>query len=285
MSEPTLLHQGKVRDVYAYDGKLLLIATDRISAFDVILPNPIPDKGVALTQLSRFWFEQLPKNIPSHALSFDVPQGLVRPEWQGRITVCQRARTVPMECVVRGYLAGSGWNDYQRTGTVQGLPLAPGLQESERLPEPIFTPTTKAAAGHDQPLTEPAAIELVGDRLYAQLKELSLLIYGWAHEFARQRGIIIADTKFEFGHGADGELMLIDELLTPDSSRFWPAALYEPGRGQPSFDKQFVRDYLSGLKDWDRQPPGPALPEAIIQGTRDKYLEAYALLTGKNLAV
>ena len=283
MSELVLLHQGKVRDVYAYGEQLLLVATDRISAFDVILPNPIPGKGVALTQLSRFWFEQLPQQIPSHAVSFEVPEGIDRPEWKNRITVCKRAKTVPMECIVRGYLSGSGWNDYQKTGTVQGIKLPAGLQESARLAEPIFTPTTKAAAGHDEPLTVDQAIELVGEQLYMQLKELSLGIYCWAHEFALQHGIIIADTKFEFGHDANGGLMLIDEILTPDSSRFWPAANYEPGKGQPSFDKQFVRDYLLGLKNWDRQPPGPELPADIIKGTQDKYFEAYARLSGKDL--
>jgi phosphoribosylaminoimidazole-succinocarboxamide synthase len=282
MPEPILLHQGKVRDVYAYGDQLLLVATDRISAFDVVLPNPIPGKGVALTQLSRFWFEQLPQQIPSHVVSFEVPEGLDRPEWRNRVTVCRRARPVPMECVVRGYLSGSGWNDYKKTGMVQGLGLPAGLQESSRLPEPIFTPTTKAAAGHDEPLTAGQAVELVGEKLYAQLKELSLGIYCWAHEFALQRGIIIADTKFEFGRFGDG-IILIDEILTPDSSRFWPAANYEPGKGQPSFDKQFVRDYLLGLEDWNRQPPGPELPPNIIKGTQDKYCEVYARLTGKDL--
>ncbi|MDR0534412.1 MAG: phosphoribosylaminoimidazolesuccinocarboxamide synthase [Verrucomicrobiales bacterium] len=283
MSDPVLLHQGKVRDVYSYGGQLLLVATDRISAFDVILPNPIPGKGVALTQLSRFWFEQLPEHVPSHVISFDVPSGINHPEWKNRITVCKRAKTVPMECVVRGYLAGSGWNDYQKTGKVQGIDLPAGLQESSRLPEPIFTPSTKAAAGHDEPLTPSQAVELVGETLYNKLRELSLGIYCWAHEFALQRGIIIADTKFEFGHDANGELILIDEILTPDSSRFWPAANYQPGKGQPSFDKQFVRDYLLGLKDWNKQPPGPELPASIIKGTQDKYFEVYARLTGKDL--
>ncbi|MDR1192152.1 MAG: phosphoribosylaminoimidazolesuccinocarboxamide synthase [Verrucomicrobiales bacterium] len=285
MAELKLIHQGKVREVYSFGDYILLVATDRISAFDVVLPNPIPGKGVVLTQLARFWFERLPLRVPSHAVAFAVPAGLERPEWRGRVTVCRRARTVPMECIVRGYLSGSGWSDYQRTGAVQGVKLPAGLSESARLPEPIFTPTTKAAAGHDEPLTVGEAEALAGVELYARLKELSLGIYRWAHEFALQRGIIIADTKFEFGHGADGQLLLIDEILTPDSSRFWPAAGYQPGQGQPSFDKQFVRDYLLGLRDWDRRPPGPELPETIVSGTRERYLEVYARLTGKKLEI
>jgi phosphoribosylaminoimidazole-succinocarboxamide synthase len=285
MPIPTLLHRGKVREVYAYGEQLLLVASDRVSAFDVVLPTPIPGKGMVLTQLSRFWFEQLPRQIPSHAVAFDVPADLDRPDWRGRVTVCQRARPVPMECIVRGYLSGSGWQDYQKTGAVQDIPLPVGLTESARLPAPIFTPTTKAAAGHDEPLTVSAAVALVGEKLYSQLRELALGIYCWAHEFALQRGIIIADTKFEFGHAADGRLLLIDEILTPDSSRFWPAADYAPGRGQPSFDKQFVRDYLLGLPAWDRRPPGPELPADIVSGTREKYLEVYARLTGKELKI
>jgi phosphoribosylaminoimidazole-succinocarboxamide synthase len=284
MPEPILLHQGKVRDVYANGEQLLLIATDRISAFDVILPDLIPGKGVALTQLARFWFEQLPQEIPSHVLSFEVPEGINHPEWKDRITVCKRAKTIPLECVVRGYLAGSGWNDYQKTGMVQGHQLPTGLLESSRLPDPIFTPSTKAAAGHDEPLTATQAIDLVGEQLYRQLQDLSIGIYCWAHEFALQRGIIIADTKFEFGW-FEGGIILIDEILTPDSSRFWPVDSYQPGKSQPSFDKQFVRDYLLSLKDWDRQPPGPKLPADIIQGTQDKYAEVYTRLTGKKLKI
>ena len=282
MPQPALLHQGKVRDVYAHGDHLLLIATDRISAFDVVLPDPIPGKGITLTQLSRFWFEKLPAEVFSHVLSFDVPPELEKPEWQNRITVCRKAQTIPMECVVRGYLAGSGWKDYVSSGHVQGIPLPADLKESSRLPDPLFTPTTKATAGHDEPLTEEEACALVGPVLYFQLRELSIAIYCWAHELAAKQGILIADTKFEFGW-IDGKIALIDELLTPDSSRFWPADAYQPGKSQPSFDKQFVRDYLLGLKDWNRQPPGPALPPEIIRETREKYLEACEKLTGRNL--
>ncbi len=282
MSKPILLHQGKVRDVYTWNETLLLIATDRISAFDVVLPDPIPGKGITLTQMSRFWFDRLPVEIASHAISFDVPPELNRPDWQNRITVCHRAKTIPMECVVRGYLAGSGWNDYKKTGRVQGIQLPEGLVESSRLQDPIFTPTTKAATGHDEPLTEEEAGKLIGSDLYFKLRELSIAIYCWAHEWAEKRGILIADTKFEFGW-VDGKVTLIDELLTPDSSRFWPKDLYQPGKSQPSFDKQIVRDYLLGLKDWDRQPPGPRLPVAVIRETRDKYLEAYEKLSGSSL--
>jgi len=282
MPGPQLIHQGKVRDVYSHGEHLLLVATDRLSAFDVVLPDPIPDKGITLTQLSRFWFQRLPKEVNSHIVSFDVPADLSRPEWVNRITVCRRAQPIPLECVVRGYLAGSGWVDYQKTGTVQGITLPHGLLESSLLTDPIFTPTTKAQAGHDQPLTEAEASALVGPDLYFQLRELSIAIYCWAHAYALEHGILIADTKLEFGW-IDGKITLIDELLTPDSSRFWPKDQYQPGRSQPSFDKQFVRDYLSSLKDWNRQPPGPRLPPDIIQGTRDKYLEAFRRLTGTDL--
>ena len=273
------VHQGKVRDVYAWGEDLLLVASDRISAFDVILPDPVPRKGIALTQLSKFWFGHLPADIPSHVISFDLPPGLGRPDWENRTTWCRRAKGIPLECVVRGYLAGSGWADYSRTGTVQGCPLPAGLRESDRLPAPMFTPTTKASQGHDEPVTEAEARALVGDALYEQLRDMSLRIYTWAHERARERGILIADTKFEFGW-IDGRVTLIDELLTPDSSRFWPADLYRPGGPQPSFDKQFVRDYLLGLEGWNRQPPGPSLPAAIVEKTCGKYIEAYERLTG-----
>jgi phosphoribosylaminoimidazole-succinocarboxamide synthase len=280
MPEPVLIHSGKVRDVYAYGEELLLIASDRISAFDVIMPDPIPGKGITLTQMSRYWFEALPSSIPHHALSFIAPAELAREDWQGRCTRCRKTRPMTIECVVRGYLAGSGWNDYQKTGSLQGFKLPPGMQEAERLPQPLFTPSTKAQEGHDEPLTEAQARQVVGDQVYEVLRSRSLEIYQWAHQHALKQGIIIADTKFEFGAIGD-EIILIDELLTPDSSRFWPAEAYQPGKNQPSFDKQFVRDYLLTLKDWNRQAPGPALPSEILSGTRQKYLEAYEKITGQ----
>ncbi len=285
MPEPKLVHRGKVREVYRWNDKLLLVASDRVSAFDVILPTPIPDKGAVLTRISQFWFDRFSRSIglEHHALSFDLPAGLP-PEWAGRTTICLPATPVKMECVVRGYLAGSAWNDYKQTGAVQGHTLPPGLLESSRLPRPIFTPSTKADAGHDEPLTETEGRLLVGDDLYCRLEELSLRIYHDARAYAESRGILIADTKFEFGHDAEGRLLLIDEVLTPDSSRFWPAADYQPGRSQNSYDKQFVRDYLLGLSGWNRQPPGPSLPTDIVARTRAKYLEACELLTGHPLA-
>lgn len=285
MAAPELIHQGKVRDVYRWKENVLLVASDRISAFDVILPTPIPGKGVILTQLSRHWFERFSGITPHHVVGFTLPTGTMRPEWEGRLTVCRPARTVPLECVVRGYLAGSGWNDYCKTGAVQGYRLPAGLQESSRLEQPLFTPSTKAAEGHDEPLTEGQARRHVGDALYEELRRRSLALYREAHAEALARGIIIADTKFEFGHTPEGELILIDECLTPDSSRFWPADSYAPGGPQPSFDKQFVRDYLLGLKDWNRHPPGPELPPQIVEGTRRKYLEAYERITGHPLAL
>jgi phosphoribosylaminoimidazole-succinocarboxamide synthase len=285
MTEPELIHQGKVRDVYRWQEYILLVASDRISAFDVILPTPIPGKGVVLTQLSRFWFERFASTTPHHAVGYTLPPDLMPEAWAGRLTVCRRATTVPLECVVRGYLAGSAWTDYQTTGAVQGFRLPSGLRESERLPEPLFTPSTKAAEGHDEPLTEAEARRHVGDALYETLRQRSLDLYRQASTLAETRGLIIADTKFEFGHTPEGELILIDECLTPDSSRFWPADRYAPGGPQPSFDKQFVRDYLLGLTWWNRQPPGPELPAEIVQGTRAKYLEAYERLTGHPLAL
>jgi phosphoribosylaminoimidazole-succinocarboxamide synthase len=280
--KPKLIHQGKVRDVYGWGEDLLLVASDRISAFDVILPTPIPGKGIALTQIARFWFEHFGSRIRHHIVSFDLPPECDEPSWQDRTTWCRRATTVPMECVVRGYLSGSGWKDYQKTGTVQGHKLPAGLRESDRLPEPIFTPTTKASAGHDAPLTEEEGRLHVGSDLYDRLKKLSLELYQAGHDYADPKGIIIADTKFEFGW-IDEELTVIDEILTPDSSRFWPKEHYAPGRGQESYDKQFVRDYLLGLKDWNMQPPGPELPESVVRGTLDRYLTAYRLLSGKEI--
>jgi len=280
--QPQLIHQGKVRDVYSWGEDLLLVASDRISAFDVVLPNPIPGKGIALTQMARFWFEKLSPICEHHVVSFNLPKDLHRPDWNYRTTWCRRAETVALECVVRGYLSGSGWVDYQKTGTVQGIQLPGGLKKSDRLPTPIFTPTTKASAGHDQPLTEAEARNLVGDQLYEQLRDLSLKIYQFGHDYAMERGIIIADTKFEFGW-VDEALSLIDEVLTPDSSRFWPLESYQPGKAQPSYDKQFVRDYLLTLKDWDRQPPGPELPADVIEGTQSRYAQAYEKLSGSPL--
>lgn len=280
---PALLHQGKVRDVYDSDQGLILVATDRLSAFDVILPDPIPGKGIALTQMARFWFEALGPHFPfrHHVLAFDLPQELDRPEWRNRAMLCRKTRVIPLECVVRGYLSGSAWLDYQKTGAVQGHALPAGLKESAQLPKPLFTPTTKASAGHDEPLEEAEARKHVGDQAYETLRDYSLRLYCWAANFAYDRGIIIADTKFEFGC-LDGETLLIDEILTPDSSRFWPVDGYAPGKGQPSFDKQYVRDYLNTL-DWNKQPPGPPLPKDVIRNTAGKYAEAYRRLTGRDL--
>ncbi|MFH1067718.1 MAG: phosphoribosylaminoimidazolesuccinocarboxamide synthase, partial [bacterium] len=274
--------RGKVRDIFSWGDDLLLVATDRISAFDVVLPTPIPGKGLALTQLSKFWFEKFAYQIPHHVLSFDLPKELQETEWEGRVMRCRRAQVIPMECVVRGYLAGSGWKDYQKTGALQGQALPSGLQQAARLPQPLFTPTTKAEKGHDVPLTEAGARQHVGDELYEELKRQSLYIYQLAHDYALERGIILADTKFEFGW-IDGKVCLIDELLTPDSSRFWPVDQYQPGKDQPSFDKQYVRNYLLSLPDWNQQPPGPELPPRIVEETRRKYHEAYVRLTGKKL--
>ena len=282
----TLFRRGKVRDVYTLEDQLLIVATDRISAFDVVLPNAIPMKGVVLTQLSLFWFDFLKAVVANHLITTrveDYPAPLTdfRDQLKGRSMLVARAEVFPIECVARGYLAGSGWKDYQQTGAVCGIKLPPGLRESDKLPEPIFTPATKAEAGHDLNISERETANLIGEEATAKLKALTLDIYARAAEYADGRGIIIADTKFEFGVKA-GEVILVDEALTPDSSRFWPKALYEPGRSQPSFDKQFVRDYLETL-DWNKQPPGPVLPREVVERTRDKYLEAYRLLTGQSI--
>ena len=281
---PRLRARGKVRDVYdAGDDRLLLVATDRISAFDVVLPDPIPDKGRVLTGLSSFWFERTSDLIPNQVLSSDPAS--FPPPFAGlsalacRAMLVRKASVVPMECVARGYLAGSGWAQYGATGAVCGVPLPAGLVESDRLPEPIFTPTSKAEAGHDLPLAPDEAIDLVGKGLFERLKELTLGIYERLSETAAARGIILADTKFEFGF-ADGELLLIDEVGTPDSSRFWPADAYAPGGAQPSFDKQFVRDHLD-RSGWDREPPAPPLPPDVVEGTRARYVEAYERITGE----
>ena len=283
----TLFRRGKVRDVYAVEEQLLIVATDRLSAFDVVLPNPIPMKGVVLTQLSLFWFAYLKEIVANHLITSqveDYPAPLTgyRDQLAGRSMLVRRADVFPIECVARGYLSGSGWKDYQQSGAVCGIKLPPGLRESDRLPEPIFTPATKAESGHDLNISEPEVADLIGQEATAKLKRLTLDIYARASEYAAARGIIIADTKFEFGM-KDGEIILVDEALTPDSSRFWPAARYEPGRSQPSFDKQFVRDYLETL-DWNKQPPAPVLPDEVVTRTPDKYGEAYRLLTGREIA-
>ena len=279
------LNRGKVRDLYEVGGQLLLIATDRLSAFDVVLPTPIPDKGRVLTQLSLFWFNQLRDVIPNHIVTAtDFPAELApyRAQLEGRSMLCKKAQPLPIECVVRGYLVGSGWKDYRATGKVCGIALPQGLRESERLPEPIFTPSTKATKGHDENITFDGAVSLVGAELAEKVRSISLDIYRRAAAYAEPRGIILADTKFEFGI-LNNELIWIDEALTPDSSRFWPAEGYQPGRAQPSYDKQFVRDYLERI-GWNKQPPGPNLPSDVVAATRDKYREAYRQLTGHELS-
>ena len=282
--------RGKVRDMYEVDDHLLMVATDRISAYDVVLGSLIPDKGAVLTCLSAFWFGRTAGIVANHMVSTDpaaYPDAL-RPHAEllaGRSMLVRRTRPVPIECVARGYLAGSGWREYRETGRVCGVELPAGLRESERLPQPIFTPATKAETGHDINISAEEAGRIVGADLVARLRELTLELYAHGAAHAEQRGIIVADTKFEFGlapgNGA-GEIVLIDEALTPDSSRFWPLDSYAPGRGQTSFDKQYVRDYLDEIK-WDRQPPAPELPAAVVERTADKYREAYRLLTGSEL--
>jgi len=284
----TLARRGKVRDVYDLGDHLLIVATDRISAFDYILGTGIPDKGKVLTQLSAFWFEKIADLVPHHLVSIDVSDfpASTRPYHEilrGRSMLVRKTDPLPVECVARGYLSGSGWKDYQRTGAVCGVELPVGLRDSDRLPEPIFTPATKAESGHDENISEAEAGRIVGVGLIHRLKELTLGIYGRGVQHAETCGIIIADTKFEFGL-LEGSLMLIDEVLTPDSSRFWPLSKYEPGRGQPSFDKQFVRDYLERI-GWNKQPPVPSLPDDVVAGTREKYLEAFRRLTGRELDI
>jgi phosphoribosylaminoimidazole-succinocarboxamide synthase len=278
------LSRGKVRDLYEVGGNLLLVATDRLSAFDVVLPTPIPDKGRVLTQLSLFWFNLLRDVIPNHVISAtDFPPELAasRDVLNGRAMLCRKTQPLPIECVVRGYLAGSGWKDYQKTGQVCGIALPPGMRESDVLPEPIFTPATKATTGHDENISIVEAAARIGWSLAERVREVSLEIYRTACAFAEPRGIILADTKFEFGL-IGNDLIWIDEALTPDSSRFWPADSYEPGRAQASFDKQYVRDYLEEI-GWDKQEPGPALPANVVAQTRAKYREAYSKLTGLEL--
>jgi phosphoribosylaminoimidazole-succinocarboxamide synthase len=270
MPEAAHVASGKVREIYALDDeRLLLVASDRISTFDVVLGTPIPDKGRVLTGLSAFWFARTREIVPNHLLE-------LRPD--GRTMVCQKLEMLPIECVVRGYLAGSGWRDYQETGTVCGHRLPEGLRESERLPQPIFTPATKATEGHDENIDEERAAELCGEELYRQAKEAALGLYLFAAEHAEARGIIVADTKFELGVSSEGTLVLGDEALTPDSSRFWPVDEYEPGRAQPSFDKQYVRDWCEAA-GWDKTPPGPNLPDELVAGTRARYVDAFERLT------
>jgi phosphoribosylaminoimidazole-succinocarboxamide synthase len=287
----TLQRRGKVRDVYEVGDDLLIVATDRISAFDYVLGSGIPDKGKVLTQLSGFWFERMGDLVPHHLISMRVdefPTAVQRHGsiLQGRSMLVRRTRPVPVECVARGYLSGSGWKEYQQSGSVCGVALPKGLRESDRLPEPIFTPATKAESGHDINISEEEAGRIVGRDLIARLKALTLEIYRRGAVHAESKGIIVADTKFEFGLVGGGnpetDVILIDEVLTPDSSRFWPQASYEPGHGQPSFDKQFVRDYLEEIR-WNKQPPVPSLPDDVVRRTREKYVDAYRLLTGREL--
>lgn len=276
--------RGKVRDIYELGDRLLIVATDRLSAFDVILPTPIPDKGRVLTQLSLFWFEKLAGIIPNHVISAKNFTGELTPfatSLEGRAMLVRRTEPIPIECVVRGYLSGSGWKDYQKTGAICGIPLPAGLRESDKLPEPIFTPSTKAATGHDENISFEETTSRIGGPLARRLRETSLKLYDRATEFALSRGIVIADTKFEFGQ-IGPELIWIDEALTPDSSRFWPGDQYAPGKSQPSFDKQYVRDYLEKI-GWNKQPPAPTLPAEVVAATREKYREAYQRITGHAL--
>jgi len=281
--------RGKVRDIYDLGKTLAVLATDRISAFDVVMANGIPDKGRVLTGITKFWLDNLSLASPNHCLSTelrDFPLVFQKPEFEGRIMLCQKAEVSPVECVVRGYITGGGWKDYQKTGEICGLKLPTGLEECEKLPEPIFTPSTKARKGHDENISFKEVCEIVGKKTAEQLRDWSLWLYVAAHQAALKKGVIIADTKFEFG-SINGRVILIDEVLTPDSSRFWPKNFYIPGCSQPSYDKQFVRDYLQGLCDegkWDKTPPGPRLPEDVVDETFQKYLTLYRLLIGKELA-
>ena len=276
--------RGKVRDIYDLGDRLLIVATDRLSAFDVVMPTPIPDKGRVLTQLSLFWFDLLRDVIPNHVLSsthFPSPFDRYTEDLAERSMVVRKTQPLPIECVARGYLSGSGWKEYRATGKVCGIALPPGLKESDKLPEPIFTPATKASSGHDENISFERAAEILGKPLAEKVRAVTLELYRRAATYAEPRGILLADTKFEFGQ-LDGELIWIDEALTPDSSRFWPAAQYRPGGPQPSFDKQFVRDYLERIQ-WPKTPPGPELPPDVVAGTRAKYREAYRILVGREL--
>ncbi len=278
--------RGKVRDIYDLGDHFLIVATDRLSAFDVVLPTPIPDKGKVLTQMSAFWFDRFKEVVPNHVVSTDVskyPQKLYqfRDQLEGRSMLVKKAKVFPVECVARGFLTGSGLKDYNKTGSVCGIKLPRGLRDSDRLPEPIFTPATKAETGHDENISEEQAAKNIGHDNVGRLKELTLQLYSRGVEYAKTRGIIVCDTKFEFGL-IDGKISIVDEMLTPDSSRFWPADQYSPGKPQPSFDKQFVRDYLEKI-GWNKQPPAPELPDDIVKATSAKYVEALRLLTGRDL--
>jgi phosphoribosylaminoimidazole-succinocarboxamide synthase len=278
LADLPLLASGKVRELYDLDDRLLMVASDRISTYDAVHPTPIPDKGKVLTGLSDFWFEQTKHIVANHLISAteDVPQ-----EARGRALVVRKLKMLPVECVVRGYITGSGWKDYQATGAVSGIELPQGLRESEQLPEPIFTPSTKAEVGHDEAIDFERAAELVGDRgLMERVRDISIDLYSFAASHARERGVILADTKFELGLDEDGELVVGDEVLTPDSSRYWPVEGYEVGKGQPSFDKQYVRDWAAA-SGWDKKPPAPEIPEDVVAGTRARYVEAYELITGE----
>jgi phosphoribosylaminoimidazole-succinocarboxamide synthase len=279
LSDLPLLASGKVREIYDMGDELLIVASDRISTYDVVHPTPIPDKGAVLTGLSTFWFDRTTDIVANHVVSVTdrVPQ-----EARARGMVVRKLKMLPVECVVRGYITGSGWKDYQATGAVSGIELPAGLRESDRLPEPLFTPSTKADVGHDEAIDFEGAVELIGDRELAErVRDVSLALYQHGADHARANGIILADTKFELGLDAHGVLTIGDEICTPDSSRFWPADTYEPGRGQPSFDKQFVRDWASGT-GWDRNPPAPPIPDDVVSRTREKYVEAYERITGES---
>jgi phosphoribosylaminoimidazole-succinocarboxamide synthase len=274
-----LVASGKVREIYDLGDRLLLVASDRISTYDVVHPNGIPDKGNVLTGISAFWFNKTGHIVPNHYISSTegVPDAV-----RGRAMAVTKLKMLPVECVVRGYITGSGWKDYQATGKVSGIELPPGLRESQKLPSPIFTPSTKAEEGHDEAIDFEQAAEILGDReLAGRLRDVSIALYSFASDLAAERGVILADTKFEFGLDPDGQLILGDEALTPDSSRYWPAEGYEPGHGQPSFDKQYVRDWASST-GWDKSPPAPAVPDDVVAGTRAKYVEAYELITGES---
>jgi len=278
--------RGKVRDIYDLGEHFLIVATDRLSAFDVVLPTPIANKGKVLTQMSAFWFDHFKDFVPNHVVSTrveDYPKELhpFRNQIEGRSMLVRKAKVFPVECVARGFLTGSGLKDYNQTGSVCGIALPPGLRDSDRLPEPLFTPSTKAESGHDENISEEQAGKIIGQENIKRLKELTLSLYSRGVEYALTRGIIICDTKFEFGV-IDGEITIVDEMLTPDSSRFWPADRYSPGKPQPSFDKQFVRDYLERVR-WNKHPPGPELPDEIVKATSGKYVEALRLLTGREL--
>jgi phosphoribosylaminoimidazole-succinocarboxamide synthase len=281
LADLPLLSTGKVREMYDLGDRLLMVASDRISTYDVVHPTPIPDKGKVLTGLSAFWFAKTGHIVANHMLSAtdDVPD-----EARGRALVVRKLEMLPVECVVRGYITGSGWKDYQATGRVSGIELPGGLQESEKLPEPIFTPSTKAEVGHDEAIDFDRAAELVGDRaLMERVRDVSIALYRFAADHGAERGVLLADTKFEFGLDPAGELVVGDEVLTPDSSRFWPADGYAPGRGQPSFDKQYVRDWAS-QSGWDKTPPAPAIPDDVVAGTRERYVEAYERISGEPFA-